>query len=269
MKKTIFDYLDYKLYINETIQQSPAHGRGMKLQIAKYLQCQTAFVSQVLNGEPNFSLEHGVRLNQYFGHNKEESRFFLLLLQFYRAGSGELQKFFKEQVNEILSTRSDLKNRIDIKTSLKKLDQQIYYSSWVYSAIHMMVAIPQLQTLPAITQTLNLPREKVLEVLTFLEETGLVKQKNGKYEIGVTRIHLGRESAQIQRHHTNWRMQAIRSIDLNNSEDLHFSTVVSMSIDDVAPVKEILIKAIEDCRKIIRDSKEEKVQSICIDFFGI
>jgi uncharacterized protein (TIGR02147 family) len=269
MKKTIFDYLNYKDYINERITDSPSKGRGIKLKISEFLNCQTAFVSQVLNGDPNFSLEQAVKLNKFFEHTREEARYFLLLLQFLRAGSTELQEFFKLEMKEILDKRTDLKNRLDIKNSLKKVDQQIYYSNWLYACIHMMVAIPEFQTSQAISRHLNLPREKVVEIITFLEETGLIQKKGAHYEIGVTKIHLSKDSPQIQRHHTNWRMQAIRSIDINDSADLHYSTIVSMSKADTPKIKEILIKAIEECRSVIRDSKEEKIQSICIDFFGI
>lgn len=269
MKKNIFDYVNYKDYIKEKIADSPSKGRGIKLKISEFLNCQTAFVSQVLNGDPNFSLEQAVKLNKYFEHTREEARYFLLLLQLLRAGSSELQDFFKLEMKEILDKRSDLKNRLDIKNSLKKIDQQIYYSNWLYACIHMMVAIPEFQTLQAISRHLNLPREKVLEIMTFLENTGLIQKKGAHYEIGVTKIHLSKDSPQIQRHHTNWRMQAIRSIDINDSADLHYSTIVSMSKVDTPKVKEILIKAIEECREVIRDSKEEKIQSICIDFFGI
>lgn len=269
MKKNLFEYIDYKKYINEKIANSPARGRGIKQKIAVHLKCQTAFVSQVLNGLPNFSLEQAVKLNSFFEHTKEESRFFLLLVQLERAGSNDLQNFFKAEIDEILEKRSDLKNRIDIKTTLKKVDQQVYYSTWLYACIHMLVAIPEIQTPQAISKHLNLPREKVLEVLDFLEETGLIQKKGSRYEIGVTKIHLTKDSPQIQRHHTNWRMQAIRSIDINAPADLHYSTIVSMAHTDVPRVKEILIKAIEECRGVIRDSKEEKVQSICLDFFGV
>jgi hypothetical protein len=108
-----------------------------------------------------------------------------------------------------------------------------------------------------------------MEVLTFLETTGLVQRNGPRYEIGVTKINLSKDSPQIQRHHTNWRMQAINAINLNRSEDLHYSTVVSMAASDISRVKEILIKSIKECRKISRESQEEKVQTICIDFFGV
>jgi uncharacterized protein (TIGR02147 family) len=269
MVKQVYDYENYKLYINDKIATFPGKGRGVKLKMAEHLNCQTAFISQVLRAEPNFSLEQGVKLNTFFEHTKDEGRFFLLLLQLGRAGSIDLQAFFKDEIKGIIEKRSDLKTRLDIKNSLQKIDQQIYYSNWLYACIHMMVAIPEFQSTLAISRHLNLPREKVIEVLTFLEETGLIQRHGSKYEIGITKIHLGKDSPQIQRHHTNWRMQAIRSIDINNSADLHYSTVVSMSTKDIPKVREILIKSIEECRSIIRDSKEEKIQSVCIDFFGV
>lgn len=59
-----------------------------------------------------------------------------------------------------------------------------------------------------------------------------------------------------KRHHTNWRLRTIESIDHNISEDMHFSTVVSIGINDVPAIKEILIQAIEECRKVIKDSRK-------------
>ena len=266
---TLFDFKDYKKYIHFKIENSAYRGRGLKLKIAEHLNCQAAFVSQVLNSSPNFSLEQGVRINSFFEHTKEESRYFLLLLQYARAGSSDLENYFKAEMEEVLIKRSDLKNRLDIKNSLKKIDQQTYYSSWLYACVHMMIAIPEFRNVTAIAKHLNLPKDKVLEVIDFLVETGLVQQKGASYEIGVTKIHLVKDSPQIQRHHTNWRMQAIKAIDLNMPEDLHFSTIVTMSASDVPKIKEVMIKAIEESRKIIKDSKEEQLQSICIDFFKL
>ena len=269
MKNSIYDYDDYKSYIIEKIDSSPSKGRGVKLKISAYLNCHTTFVSQVLSGQPNFSLEQAVKLNKFFDHTKDESRFFILLLMFARAASEELKFFLKNEMKELIEKRSDLKNRFDIKKSLKKVEQQVYYSSWLYSCIHMMVAIPEFRSPLAISRHLNLPRENVMEVITFLEEAGLIQKKGAHYEIGVTKIYLSKGSPQIQRHHTNWRLQAIRSIEINHNVDFHFSTIVSMAVADVQIVKEILIKAIEQSRAVISESQEEKVQSICIDFFGI
>ena len=159
-------------------------------------------------------------------------------------------------MKEVIDKKSDLKNRFDIKNSLKKVDQQVYYSNWLYACFHMMVAIPEFQTALAISRHLNMPRVKIIEVMIFLEETGLSQKKGTHYEIGVTKIFLAKDSNLIQRHHTNWRMQAIRSIDINDIDDFHYSSVITMANADVPRVREIIIKAIEQCRIVTRESKE-------------
>ncbi|MBK25647.1 MAG: hypothetical protein CME70_16740 [Halobacteriovorax sp.] len=269
MKKTVFDYVDYKPYINEKILGSPNKGRGIKRSMATFLGCQTAFISQVLNQHVHFSLEQAIKLNKFWEHNKEESKFFLLLIQYQRAGNKELEFFFHEEMKEIIERRSNLKERLNIKDSLDDSNQHIYYSAWYYAAVHILLSIPAFQTPKAISKHLRLPLKQIQEIITFLEANGLAVQKAGKYEIGLTRIHLDKNSVQIRRHHTNWRNQAITSIDKNDPNDLHYSNALSMSHGDVPKIKEILIKAIEECRVIIRASKEERLQVLTMDFFGI
>lgn len=269
MKSTIFDYKSYKNYLNEKIINAPSKGRGLKRKMATHLGCQTAFISQVLNQHVNFSLEQAIKLNQFWSHSKEESRFFLLLVQFERAGSEELRNFFKEEMNQILLKRKNLKDRLDIKDSLNENNQHIYYSVWYYAAIHIMLSVPDYQTPKKISQYLGIPLRQIQEALEFLVKTGLAIQKGNRYEIGLTRIHLDKSSVQIRRHHTNWRSQAISSIDRNEPEDLHYSNVLSISREDIPKVKEVFVKAIEEAREIIKVSPEEEVQVLALDFFSL
>jgi uncharacterized protein (TIGR02147 family) len=269
MKKTVFDYWDYKPYLIEKIASMANKGRGVKRDMANYLGCQTAYVSQVLNQHVHFSLEQAVKVSQFFQHSKEESRFFLLLVQYQRAGSHDLQEFLKREMEEIIEKRSNLKDRLNIKDSLDETNQHIYYSAWYYAAVHILLSIPYYQTPAKIAEHLKLPLSQIQEILEFLIETGLAVQKGSHYEIGKTRIHLGQDSVQIRRHHTNWRNQSIQSIDKNEKEDLHYSNVLSMSHKDVPRVKEIMIKAIEECREIIKVSKEERLQILTMDFFNL
>ncbi|OUR97243.1 hypothetical protein A9Q84_13030 [Halobacteriovorax marinus] len=269
MNENIFEYSDYKHYLNEKISQLPSKGRGVRLQMAKFLGCQTAYISQVLNQHVNFSLEQAVKVNQFFNHSKDEGKFFVLLVQLERAGTSELENFLISEMEEIIERRSNLKERLNIKDSLDDDNQHIYYSVWYYAAIHIMLSIPEFQKAKAISEHLRLPLTQVQEVIEFLCTTGLAIERAGFYEIGKTQIHLSKESIQIRRHHTNWRNQAIASIDKNKEEDMHYSNVLSMSDEDVPRIKEILIKSIEECRKVIRVSNEERLQVLSLDFFGI
>jgi uncharacterized protein (TIGR02147 family) len=269
MKNSIFEYSDYKLYLKEKIQSLPSKGRGVKLKLAEYLQCQNTFVSQVLNGEPHFSLEQGARLNNFFDHSNDEAKFFLLLLHFSRAGNSELKKFYQEEMSFLITKNSDLKKRTNMKGSLREKDQDIYYSSWLYSAIHILVTINEFRNVSQISKRFNLSKDKTLEILGFLTDSGLLQRDGSNYTSGSTRIHLSKDSPHINRHHTNWRMRAVNSIDMNQPSDLHFSNVVSMGEKDIVRIREIFIKAIAEARSIIKDSPEEKLHSICVDFFEV
>lgn len=51
---SIFDYSDYKAFILSVDQSRP---RGFRKSLAAAIPCQTAYVSQVLNGGAHFNLE--------------------------------------------------------------------------------------------------------------------------------------------------------------------------------------------------------------------
>ncbi len=269
MKTSIFDFLDYKKYIIQRIEAAPNRGRGLKRKMAEKLGIQTSYVSQVLGGGVHFNLEQGMKVNEFFGHSQEESRFLCLLINFARAGTKELEVFLQDEISEVLRKRENLKDRLAISDSLTESNQHIYYSSWTYAAIHILTSIPEFQTVESIVKRLRLSRERVQANLKFLVETGLVIDEGSKFVIGATRIHLDAESLQIQRHHYNWRSQAVNSIDRGFKEDLHYSTVVSLAKKDRPLLKEILIKAIEECRTIIKVSPEEDVHVITIDSFSL
>ncbi len=245
------------------------NGRGVRMKLAEFLHCKTAFISQVFNKEVNFSLEQAIGVNSFFKHSRGESKFFLLLLQKQRAGSRDLEKFFEAEIKEVLEKRKDLKQRLDIKDNLDELNQNIYYSAWYYAAIHILISIPRFQDPLMIANHLKLSIKKVHEVLSFLCQTGLAVQDQNRFLIGKTRIFLSRENVQIRKHLSNWRTQAVSAIEKDLSDNLHFSNVVSLSAKDIPKVQELLNKCIEECREIIKLSPEEDLRVMNIDFFSI
>ncbi len=144
-----------------------------------------------------------------------------------------------------------------------------YYSAWFYFAIHIALVIPELQEVNALSKRFNLPVDLVVSVISFLQDCGLVIQENCEYKFTTTRIHLDRNSDFIQRHHINWRSQCLQSVEKNLKEDMHFSTVFTISKSDYYLVRESLINAIENVRKIIRPSASEDLAAITLDLFKV
>jgi uncharacterized protein (TIGR02147 family) len=263
--RTIFDYRDYKAFLSDTIERK---GHGERSRIAAALRCHLAYVSQVLNGGAQLSLEQADLLNTHLAHNEEESDFLLLLVGHARAGTESLRKRYEQRIRRVLAERARVEARLKLKKPLAPESRATYYSSWFYSAIHLLLSIPEFQTKDKIAQHLRLPMAQVTQALDFLVSTGLAEHSGGRYRTGQVTLHLENNSPLSPRHHSSWRMQAVQAIDRQDPANFHYTSVISMSPDDVPAVRKILVDAIEQIRAVVRSSPEEAIYCYSIDHFG-
>lgn len=263
--KTVFEHAGYKSFLRELVK----FRRGEKLKLSQFLKCNPGYISQVLNAEAQLSLEQAERACRFFSLTEDEARFFLLLVQKDRAGTRELEAVFSQQIRQILDSRMQLKNRLDFTKSVSKEHQAIYYSSWHYVGIHMALALPELKTKRAVSSHLGLPLKRVSEVVAFLIEAGLIEERGDYYYTGPVSIHLGSDSALLSKHHANWRMKAVESLDASQAQDLHYSSIVTIAKSDVTLAREILVRAVEEVRSLIRNSKEDSLYCYCLDLFSL
>lgn len=134
----------------------------------------------------------------------------------------------------------------------------------------MLVSISQFQDIDSISGYLNLPKSKVKKALVFLEENGLIVFQNDRYQFGPRHIHLEEGSNNIFKHHTNWRLQAIQSLQyIGERDDLHYSVVYSLAKREVPKIREQFVKIIKENIKTIKDSEEEVMYCNTIDFFEV
>jgi hypothetical protein len=83
-------------------------------------------------------------------------------------------------------------------------------------------------------------------------------------------VFVGKDSPFLTHHHINWRQQAIRSAELNRKEDVHYSSVFSISARDVKKLRTLIIQTISKASEIWKSSTdEEELHSFCIDFFRV
>ena len=268
--KDVFDFDYYKEFLNYLVG-GPGKRTGKRQEMAKACDCNTAFVSQVLNGNGHLSLEQGQKIFKHFRLSKEEGHYFLLLIQRARAGTTELKRYFDEQLTEIQNRRLHLKERLKLESKITKEDQARYYSRWYYSSIHSLVSIPELQTKEKLAEYLGLPIATIAEGLTFLVESGLVTYENGRYTSGKLQIHLEKESYHIGKHHSNWRMRAIASLDRDTSEDIHYSAVLTCKKKGIEEIRQRLVSEIKGIVETVSQSPspDEEGCALVIDLFGL
>lgn len=267
-QKSIFEFKKCRDFLEERLSSAFAK-RGEKTALAKAIQIQPTYLSQVLNGTAHLSLEQAAAMNEYFAHSQEESHFVLLMVQKDRAGTPALRKYFQDQMTEVLNRRLVLTKRLGTQNSLSDEDKSTYYSSWIYSAIHIAVTIPHLRQKSALSEFLGISIKRLNEALEFLTTRGLISFQGVEIHPGTNFIRLGNDSHNIIKHHTNWRQQSIESLDRERPTDLHYSGVVSLSAEDALRIKNILLDNLKENIEIIKDSKEEELFCYCMDFFSL
>lgn len=266
--KTVFDFDNYKAYLSALWGGDGAR-TGVKQKAAKSMNCHTAYVSQVLNHHAHFSLEQAQKLNEFLGHSEEQAHFFLLLVQFNRAGTQELKSYFKKQIDEIRQHRRHVLSRVALEKNLTDADRLKYYERWIPLAIHVAISVPELQTREALSTYFGIPISIVQSTLDFLIGIGAAKEERGRYSVSVTNLHLGHNSPLILRHHTNWRLQAMKALDKDAPQNMHYSVVYSLSLEDAEKLRKKFIDLIEENLKVVAPSKEEAVFCNVIDFFEL
>jgi uncharacterized protein (TIGR02147 family) len=269
MKNSIFEFRDYKAYLKAYIGALPSRGHGFRAEMSKALKVHSAYITQVLNSEAHFSPEQTEDLNILLNHTEEEGDFFQLLVQLARAGTTRLKKRIQIQMDRSLQKRANLKERVNIQKQLSSEDQLIFYSSWHYTAIHIILTIPRFQFLDKISEALKISKPRVKQVLDYLISVGLVERDDTRYIPSTAHIYLGREAAAISKHHSNWRIKAIDSLDEDTIEDLHLSVALSLSRDDYMKIREILAQSIQETIQKVKDSKEEMMCAFNVDFFKL
>ncbi len=219
MSRPIFEYENYKKYLKDWIASRPRAGHGDRSRIAEALRCHVTYVSQVLSGDTDFSPEQAEQLTHFLGLSENERDFFLLLVHRARAGSASLRAYYQSKIQETVNQRMVLKNRLEFKNTLTSEDRATYYSSWQYSAVHLLSSVPELNTKERIGRYLDLPLKRVNEVLEFLLSAGLVIEERGRYSYSPANLHLGSDSPFLPKHHMNWRLQAIRALVRDSPEE--------------------------------------------------
>lgn len=265
----IFKYKDYKAYLREFLGLESKRKAGAQARLALSLNCQPAYISQVLNGQAQLSLEQSDKACQHLGHSEDESLYFLNLVQLERAGTKSLKLIFQKELHKISERQLNLKERLEYKKTLSAEDQATYYSSWVYAAIHVLISIPGLETADGLSLRLKISTKRVREVLDFLTTRGLLEHTSQGYKIGVTSVHLGSDSAFVGMHHIHWRNRAIQSLETQKDKALHYSSVVTLSEEDVYKVRTLLTETIEKIRGVIRPSTDEVGYCYLMDLFEV
>ncbi len=266
MKSSLYEFNDYKTYLNKAVTE---FGKGSRSKLAVAANCQPGYITHVLTAKAHFSPEQAEKVSQYLGHTEDQSHYFMTLVSYGRAGSETLRRYYRKQLDQMRDNQKILKNRMHYPKILSSEDQAQFYSSWHYGAFHVAVLLPGCNTEKGLSDYFDVPLSRVNEMVAFLVRVAVIARDGAKLKIGPSQIFIGSDSPFVAKLHTNWRLEAIKSLDRYSEKDLHYSSAFTASHKDVAQIREMMVKCIEDIRAVIKPSKDEDCFVYGLDLFKL
>ena len=267
MKMNIFNSISYKDYIRECINENETT-YGYQSRLAEAAGCQRSFLSHVLTRETHLSLEHAIRLCEFWGFSEAESEYFLLAVQKERAGDVSLVQFFTLKMEQLAARQKNLLERFGEQAAPEHVNER-YYMSWRHAAIHCIVSIPEYQTPDKISSRLGLPLPDVRQVLKELVEMGFVEKKGDKFFVGQRSLHVPKTSRFASIFHEQWRNRAHLDSLQQNSKSIHYTSLLSLSKMDVTKLESLILNFIDETRRQAASSDDEDLVCFLIDFFRV
>lgn len=266
MSVTIYQHRDYKEFYNAWVENQPRQGFGEYRRLAQALNVSTTMVSQVFKGDKHLSLELASDVCDYLSLDENETDYFLLLVDYARAGSHKLQNRFLRQIKAGQDKAKKLENRIKA-TELSEAEKMIFYSSWVYQGIRFLVDTGNYNDAESLANRLNLPRNQIQKVLDFLITHNLVVEDKKKLKLGHSQIYIPTSSPLVGRHLQNWRIQGMSKISHIRDEDFFYTSPMSLSLEVAEWVRQELPTFVQNISARVMPSESETVRCLNIDWF--
>lgn len=266
----LFSFTNYKTFVQKWIATQPKGGRGIYSKLAESLDLSSVMVSQIFNGDREISLEHAIRLAEFLGLTHQETQYLLLLVNYQRAGNKPLREFYYNEIKLVQDKRQESLKHVhqeDIK--LSEVDQAVFYSNWIYSAVRLQVSIEGFQTENALVEKFRMSRAEIQKVLDFLVRKNLVVLTKSGYQMGPQRTFLDAASPFFYSRQISWRMKAIEKIENRKPSQISYTCPMSVSDAIYEKLKKSLTETIAEMNRTITTEKPEKLACLNIDLFEI
>jgi uncharacterized protein (TIGR02147 family) len=263
---SVFVAKGYRSFLKDWIE-SQSESRGLLSRFCLSMQCQNAHLTRVLQERVHLTMDQAYRAIGFVKLDTAEAQFFLKLTEHDRAGDSHYRRHLREEMDRIRTEQQNLAKKFQ-RAPIGNFEQEMTsYSSWHWIATHYITAIKEYQNAAQIAERLGLSEGFAKQSLEVLERFGLVKKSGAAWTLNSGSIFLSKDSPLNSTQHGNWRNRAVLKSQDRNDDGIHFTMVQTLSHQDFENLKQLLLKTIDDYRKVADPSDPEELICFTLDFF--
>lgn len=264
-----FQYTSYKDYLRNQFQ-SPDSPRGLQSRLATHLECQSAYLYQVLKGSGHLTEDQAYKVTTYFNFSYWEQQYWLLLVRLEKASTPDLRKYLEAEIKKCRAEELNLKNKADSEVATDETAVWDYYfSSLLPSTIHLLTSSNKYQTVDAIAKKIGSDTQTVKSHLDQLFSYGFVKMKDKKWHHASPSYHFPKNSkyhhgVQIMR-----RSQTLSKLLAQPSaDDTFFSSCFTLDSESYEKLRLKVADFVKTSQKIIHAGGTDEPYILSIDLFA-
>lgn len=261
----IFNYFDYRKWLKDVVQANRSV-KGYKTLLATACQMDRGYLSRVLSESVHMSFDHIAHLSTFLELSNNEFEHLIDLASWSRSGK-KLREFLEVRMRKRKAHHQGNIKSPDAESISK--NHTMYYSSWMYAAIHLMVSIEKLQTLDALARELALPESVIKKIIVSLEKMGMVVRNGNKITPTQQHVFAPKGTVESLMHFTNWRHEALRKCMDGGPENLNFSGLYSVSKKDVPFIQQKIRETMLQINAVVDKSPPEEVVCLNVDYFRL
>ncbi len=266
--KSLYDYDDYKLFLVDWLEYYDLK----KTDLAQSLGVQSSFLSQVLNGVKNITLEQAHKFCDSNNFDFDKSDYFLLLIQLRKHDSPEIINHFKKQLEQKRSKYKDYEKKLDPKTYNDE-NFKTYSSRWYYGAIHTLLTPENNVDVQSLCTKLKISKRLVQTALEDLLNFGYIEENNGKFFASKDKEFIVlKPGADLTDYHTTWRVKVLKELENNSLQKNAMSTNLIYVTDEMAiKIRDLILEANNKAYELAQkdDNKGHGLYAITTDFFRV
>jgi uncharacterized protein (TIGR02147 family) len=248
-------------FLNEVFKNKE---RGFLSRVAEVLQTHPSYVSRVLNGANNLTLDQGFTLGKWLEFDEAEQEFLSLLIQKDRAATKDYREALERRLESLRERKRDLGKDFQVQYSPNP-SEALYYSSWIYSAIHILLTIPQFNTVKKISEALKISPSEAETGLRILEAMGAASLKGEHWSQTKSHVFISNSNPLAQCYHSSWSHRLNSFLSVGNPEHVRYTGVHSLSKSDWKKLRVMIRDFLKSINSTVEPSKEETLVAIRID----
>jgi uncharacterized protein (TIGR02147 family) len=266
----IFEFSDYRPIVDLYLKVGKSIRRGKKMELSEKLGIHSSHLSQVMAGHRSLTPDQMLVLAELLGLSELETEYAINLVHIERSVSFEFKKYGEKRALDLKLRAQKAVERFPHDKQLNEVNKAQFYSHYLYSAVRLYCSTSEKgRSLEELESKFNLTRDRIMPMIRFLLEAGLLNQKRDHYQMGIVSTFLSRESPHIHRHHANWRLLALHESPRLEEDELMFTAPMSISKKDFQKIREILMKEIAKISTVIKESPAEDIACLNLDLYWI